>query len=135
MTPTPNDADRVIPNRASREQLLLLRYLNKAQVEYLAFGNVALNAYQPSTLIQDIQLWVKPTPDNLSKFNAAMDAAYGADTRQKLPGNLPQNPPAQRLLRLGDGQVKLTVYPAIAGFRATEFDALYAQSDLQKTTM
>lgn len=135
MTPSPPDAERVIPNRASREQLLLLRYLNKAKVAYLAFGNVALNAYQPSTLIQDIQVWVKPTPDNLGKFNQAMSAAYGPDTKLKLPESLPHNPPAQRLLRLGDGQVKLNIYPAIAGFRAGEFDTLYAQSDLQKTTV
>lgn len=55
-----------VKNRASREQLAILRHLNKEAVRYIAFGDFALNGIDNARTMGNVQLWIEPTPTMLS---------------------------------------------------------------------
>ena len=123
------------PNRVNHEQASLLRHLNHEKVEYLAFGNLAINKYDEGTLIRDVALWVKPTPDNIDRFNRAMENARGLDTKEKLAVPTEENPASTRQLRLGNGKEKIGIYLGIAGFKTADFERLKKRSNREKTTL
>ena len=105
-----------VKNRASREQLAILRHLNKESVRYIAFGDFALNGLDNSRTIGNVQLWIEPTPDNVERCNKAIKNMYGARSITQLPQSVVTNPEAKRTLTLGRGEVRVAVYPAISGF-------------------
>ncbi|NBB21990.1 hypothetical protein GVN20_21715 [Runella sp. CRIBMP] len=118
-----------VKNRASREQLAILRHLNKEAVRYIAFGDFALNGIDNTRTIGNVQLWIEPTPDNVEKCNKAIKNMYGARSITQLPQSIVTNPEAKRTLTLGSGEVRVAVYPAISGFHPAEFNDLYQRGE------
>lgn len=118
-----------VKNRASREQLAILRHLNKEGVRYVAFGDFALNSIDNARTIGNIQLWIEPTPDNVEKCNKAIKNMYGARSITQLPPSTITNPTAKRTLTLGSGEVRVAVYPAISGFHPADFKEVYQRGE------
>lgn len=118
-----------VKNRASREQLAILRHLNKEAVLYVAFGDFALNGIDNTRTIGNLQLWIEPTPDNVERCNKAIKNMYGARSITQLPQSVVANPEAKRTLTLGSGEVRVAVYPAISGFHPAEFKEVYQRSE------
>lgn len=122
-------------NRATREQLAILRQLNKAGVRYVAFGDYAMNAIDPTRAIGNVQLWIEPTKANFGRLDKAIEELYGPRvlTRSK-PEHL-DNPQPRRMLTLGDGLQKVGLYPAINGFRAEQFGELFTRAKTNRAAL
>ena len=118
-----------VKNRASREQLAILRHLNKAAVGYLAFGDFALNGIDNSRTIGNIQLWIEPTPDNIERCNEAIKNMHGSKNTISLPQSVVNNPETKRILTLGSGEVRVALYPAISGFHPADFKEVYLRAE------
>jgi hypothetical protein len=118
-----------VKNRASREQLAILRHLNKEAVRYIAFGDFALNGIDNTRTIGNVQLWIEPTPDNVERCNKAIKNMYGARSITQLPQSIVTNPEAKRTLTLGSGEVRVAVYPVISGFHPAEFKDVYQRGE------
>lgn len=121
--------------QASREQLAILRHLNKADVRYIAFGDFALNALDPARTIGNVQLWIEPAPDNLQRANTAIKAMFGPRSTTQIPLTTADDPQPRRILALGDGAVRVGLYPAISGFAPTDFGAVYRRSLKQQVAV
>ena len=118
-----------VKNRASREQLAILRHLNKEAVRYIAFGDFALNGIDNTRTIGNVQLWIEPTPDNVERCNKAIKNMYEARIISQLPQSITHNPEAKRTLTLGSGEVRVVVYAAISGFHPAEFKEVYQRGE------
>ncbi|MBC8153931.1 MAG: toprim domain-containing protein [Bacteroidetes bacterium] len=115
-------------NKASREQLAIVRHLNHEAVRYVAFGDFALNALEHTRTIGHIQLWVDPVRENLERLNRAIGAMYGPRNATEVPLAIAEQPDMRRMLTLGTGQVRVNLYPAIAGFKPSEFAAVFGRA-------
>lgn len=118
-----------VKNRASREQLAILRHLNKEAVRYIAFGDFALSGIDNARTIGNVQLWIEPSPDNIERCNKAIKNMYGARSVTQLPQSIISNPEAKRALTLGSGEVRVAVYPAITGFHPADFKDVYQRGE------
>ena len=121
--------------QASREQLGILRHLNKADVRYIAFGDFALNAFDPARTIGNVQLWIDPTVENLRRLNDGINAMFGPRSTTHVPLTTAEDPQPRRMLALGDGAVRVGLYPAISGFLPTDFDDVLQRSNKQQVAL
>ena len=112
-------------NKASREQLAILRHLNHGAVRYVAFGDFALNALEHTRTIGNIQLWIDPTKENVERLNKAIDNMYGPRNATAVPLTVADQPEKRRMLTLGTGQVRVNLYPAVAGFKPDQFGEVF----------
>ena len=115
-------------NKASREQLAILRHLNRESVRYVAFGDFALNALEQTRTIGHIQLWIDPTKENIERLNKSIDGMYGPRNATTIPVEVADKPEMRRMLTLGTGQVRVNLYPAIAGFKPDQFDDAFGRA-------
>lgn len=115
-------------NKASREQLAILRHLNRESVRYVAFGDFALNALEQTRTIGHIQLWIDPTKENIERLNKSIDTMYGPRNVTAVPVEVADKPEMRRILTLGTGQVRVNLYPAIAGFKHDQFDDAFGRA-------
>ena len=122
-------------NKASREQLAILRHLNRESVRYVAFGDFALNALEQTRTIGHIQLWIDPTKENIERLNKSIDNMYGPRNATAVPVEVADKPEMRRMLTLGTGQVRVNLYPAIAGFKADQFDDIFGRAMKGQATM
>lgn len=122
-------------NKASREQLAILRHLNRESVRYVAFGDFALNALEQTRTIGHIQLWIDPTKENIERLNKSIDTMYGPRSATAVPVEVADKPEMRRMLTLGTGQVRVNLYPAIAGFKPTQFDDAFGRAMKGQATM
>lgn len=122
-------------NKASREQLAIIRHLNRESVRYMAFGDFALNALEQTRTIGHIQLWIDPTKENLERLNKSIDTMYGPRNATSVPLSVADQPEMRRILTLGTGQVRVNLYPAIAGFKANQFDDAFGRAMKGQATM
>ncbi|WP_375448456.1 toprim domain-containing protein [uncultured Fibrella sp.] len=122
-------------NKASREQLAILRHLNRESVRYVAFGDFALNALEQTRTIGHIQLWIDPTMENLERLNTSINNMYGPRNATTVPVSVADNPEMRRMLTLGTGQVRVNLYPAIAGFEANQFANAFGRAMKGQATM
>lgn len=122
-------------NKASREQLAILRHLNHAAVRYVAFGDFALNALEQTRTIGHIQLWIEPQPENIERLNRAIDGMYGPRNATSVPLDVVNQPQMRRMLTLGTGQVRVNLYPAIAGFKPDQFGDVFGRAMKGQATM
>ena len=121
--------------QASREQLGILRHLNKADVRYIAFGDFTLNALDTARTIGNVQLWIDPTVDNLQRLNAGIKAMFGPRSTTEVPLSTADDPQTRRVLALGDGAVRVGLYPAISGFAPTDFADVFGRSTKQQVAL
>ena len=56
--------------------LSLLRALNREGVEYVVVGAVALGLHGFARATEDLDLFVRPTPDNVARFKRALSALW-----------------------------------------------------------
>lgn len=122
-------------NKASREQLAILRHLNRESVRYVAFGDFALNALEQTRTIGHIQLWIGPTKENIERLNKSIDTMYGPRNATAIPVEVADKPEMRRMLTLGTGQVRVNLYPAIAGFKPDQFDDAFGRAMKGQATM
>lgn len=122
-------------NKASREQLAILRHLNREAVRYLAFGDFALNALEQTRTIGHIQLWIEPRKENIERLNRAIDGMYGPRNATAVPLDVVDQPQMRRMLTLGTGQVRVNLYPAIAGLKPDEFGDVFGRAMKGQVTM
>lgn len=122
-------------NRATREQLAILRQLNKAGVRYVAFGDYAMNAIDPARAIGNVQLWVEPTKANFERLDRAILELYGPRVLTRTKPEHIDNPQPRKMLTLGDGLQKVGLYPAINGFRAEQFDELFTRAKTNRAVL
>lgn len=122
-------------NRATREQLAILRQLNKAGVRYLAFGDYAMNAIDPARAIGNVQLWIEPTRANFERLDTAIKEVYGPRVLTRSNPDLTDNPQPKKMLTLGDGPQKVGLYPAINGFEPNEFGELFARAQTNRAAL
>jgi hypothetical protein len=121
--------------QASREQLGILRQLNKAEVRYIAFGDFALNALDSARTIGNVQLWIEPTVENIQRLNTAIKTMFGPRSTTSVPESVANDPQPRRVLALGDGAVRVGVYPAISGFAPGEFNEVLQRSNRQQVAL
>ncbi len=121
--------------QASREQLGILRHLNKADVRYIAFGDFALNALDPARTIGNVQLWIEPTVENLQRLNTGIKTMFGPRSTTHIPLTTAEDPQPRRLLTLGDGAVRVGLYPAISGFAPIDFNDVFQRSNKQQVAL
>ena len=74
--------------------LALVRALNREGVEYAVVGGVALGLHGLARATEDIDLFVRPTPDNIARLRRAMSAVWSdpdidAITAGDLAGDYP----------------------------------------------
>lgn len=122
-------------NRATREQLAILRHLNKAGVRYLAFGDYAMNTIDPARAIGNVQLWIEPTKANFERLDKAIGEMYGPRVLTRTKPELTDNPPPRKMLTLGDGPQKVGLYPAINGFDPNQFGELFTRSQTNRAAL
>ncbi|MBO0939211.1 toprim domain-containing protein [Fibrella sp. HMF5335] len=122
-------------NRATREQLAILRHLNKAGVRYLAFGDYAMNAIDPARAIGNVQLWIEPTRANFERLDTAIQAMYGPRVLTRTNPDLTDNPQPKKMLTLGDGPQRVGLYPAINGFQANDFGDLFTRAQTNRAAL
>lgn len=122
-------------NRATREQLAILRQLNKAGVRYVAFGDYAMNAIDPARAIGNVQLWVEPTKANFERLDKAIGEMYGPRVLTRTKPEHIDNPQPRKMLTLGDGPQKVGLYPAINGFGANEFGELFTRAQTNRAAL
>lgn len=122
-------------NKASREQLAILRHLNRESVRYVAFGDFALNALEQTRTIGHIQLWIDPTKENIERLNKSIDTMYGPRNATAVPVEVADKPEMRRMLTLGTGQVRVNLYPAIAGFKPDQFNDAFGRAMKGHATM
>lgn len=56
--------------------LLLLRALNRERVDYVVVGAVALGLHGLARATEDLDLFVRPTPDNVAGLKRALSAVW-----------------------------------------------------------
>ena len=56
--------------------LLLLRALNRERVDYVVVGAVALGLHGLARATEDLDLFVRPTPDNVAGLKRALSALW-----------------------------------------------------------
>ena len=56
--------------------LVLLRALNREGVEYVVIGAVALGLHGLARATEDVDLFVRPTPDNVARLKRALSAVW-----------------------------------------------------------
>lgn len=122
-------------NRATREQLAILRQLNKAGVRYLAFGDYAMNAIDPARAIGNVQLWIEPTKANFERLDQAIKETYGPRVMTRTNPDLTENPQPKKMLTLGDGPQRVGLYPAINGFDAVAFGELFTRAQTNRAAL
>ena len=122
-------------NRATREQLAILRQLNKAGVRYVAFGDYAMNAIDPARAIGNVQLWVEPTKANFERLDKAIQEVYGPRVLTRTKPELTENPQPRKMLTLGDGPQKVGLYPAINGFPPDQFGELFTRAQTNRAAL
>lgn len=122
-------------NRATREQLAIMRHLNKAGVRYLAFGDYAMNAIDPARAIGNVQLWIEPTRANFERLDTAIKEVYGPRVLTRSNPDLTDNPQPKKMLTLGDGPQRVGLYPAINGFGAGDFGELFARAQTNRAAL
>ncbi len=122
-------------NKASREQLAILRHLNRESVRYVVFGDFALNALEQTRTIGHIQLWIDPTKENIERLNKSIDTMYGPRNATAVPVEVADKPEMRRMLTLGTGQVRVNLYPAIAGFKPDQFEDAFGRAMKGQATM
>lgn len=59
----------------------LLTCLNEAKVEYMIIGGYAVMVHGYLRATQDLDVWVRPSPDNAARVIAAMEA-FGISPRR-----------------------------------------------------
>lgn len=69
-----NGADRLTAARLPPDFADLLECLNEARVDYMLIGGYAVMAHGYLRATQDLDIWVRATPDNAERAMAAMDA-------------------------------------------------------------
>lgn len=122
-------------NRATREQLAIMRHLNKAGVRYLAFGDYAMNAIDPARAIGNVQLWIEPTRANFERLDTAINQMYGPRVLTRTNPDLIDNPQPKKMLTLGDGPQRVGLYPAINGFKSDDFGELFARAQTNRAAL
>ena len=122
-------------NKASREQLAILRHLNREAVRYVAFGDFALNALEQTRTIGHIQLWIDPTKENIQRLNRSIQAMYGPRNATSVPVEVAETPEMRRILTLGTGQVRVNLYPVVAGFKPGQFEEVFGRAMKGQATM
>ncbi|GAB3562609.1 hypothetical protein GCM10027578_05060 [Spirosoma luteolum] len=122
-------------NRATREQLAILRHLNKAGVRYVAFGDYAMNAIDPARAIGNVQLWIEPTRANFERLDNAIQGIYGPRVLTRTNPELADNPQPRKMLTLGDGPQKVGLYPAINGFLPDQFGELFTRAQTNRAAL
>ncbi|NID13641.1 toprim domain-containing protein [Fibrivirga algicola] len=122
-------------NRATREQLAILRQLNKAGVRYVAFGDYAMNAIDPARAIGNVQLWIEPTKANFERLDKAIQEVYGPRVLTRTKPEHAENPQPRKMLTLGDGPQKVGLYPAINGFSPDQFGELFMRAQTNRAAL
>lgn len=93
----------------------MLNALNDSGAEYLVVGAYALATYGPARATGDMDIWVRPTPENADRVWAALEA-FGAPrrnlTRQDL--HTPDN-----VFQIGVAPNRIDILTSISG---VEFD-------------
>ncbi|MDJ1470269.1 toprim domain-containing protein [Xanthocytophaga flava] len=114
----------MIQKLSSPEQEKVTALFNKFGVEYMAVGDYALRKYVDGRYFNNIQLWVKPTPENFKKVEDAF-----ASVRRKL--NVDEKAFTTEnsdvpLTKIGRGHKSVELLTGVAGLSADNFNQIFS---------
>ena len=113
------------PDLSSPEQQKVTALLNKFGVDYLAVGDFAMRKYVDSKYFTNVQLWVKPTPENHQKISDAF-----ASVRRKFPVDekafVAENSENALLTKIGRGRKAIELVTGVPGLSADAFTQSFA---------
>ena len=120
----------MVNSLSSPEQEKVAGLFNKFGVDYLATGDFAMRKYVDNKYFQNIQLWVKPTPDNFQKVSdafASVRRKFDVDEKTFTTENR-----ENALLKIGRGRKGVELYTGVPGLSAEDFNKAFADRKVLK---
>ena len=89
----------------------LFAALNAAEAEYLVVGALALAAHGHVRATKDLDVWVRPTPENAARVHSAL-ASFGAPLRDLTVDDLAS---ADVIFQIGVAPVRVDIITSVDG--------------------
>ena len=100
-----------------------LKSLNSNSVEYLLIGGYAVSIYGYIRATNDLDIWVKISPENAARINRTLRAFGFAAAGLSVDLFLTRN----NVVRIGQPPIRIEILTSISG---VEFDVCYAEKEM-----